>query len=51
LVRVFGLERPGGGETIMPELTTRYGRALAAHFDDQLLDGPSADGDGTLDKE
>jgi len=24
---------------------------LAAHFDDQLLDGPAADGDGTLDKE
>jgi carbonic anhydrase/acetyltransferase-like protein (isoleucine patch superfamily) len=49
--RVFGLERPDAGETIMPELTTRYGHALATHFDDHVLDEPSADGDGTLDKE
>jgi hypothetical protein len=35
--RVFGLERPAPGDTIMPELTLRYGRALATHFDDRLL--------------
>ena len=49
--RVFGLERPGAGETIMPELTMRYGRALAAHFDDHVLAEPSADGDVTPDED
>lgn len=38
---VFGLERPPGAESlgdIMPALTERYGRALAAHRDDRILD-------------
>jgi carbonic anhydrase/acetyltransferase-like protein (isoleucine patch superfamily) len=34
---VFGLERAGQGETIMPEMTRRYARALARHRDDTLL--------------
>ncbi len=36
--QVFGLERPAPGETIMPELTRRYAKALAAHRDDRPLD-------------
>lgn len=36
---VFGLERPPVGETIMPELTRRYGRALGRHRADRILDG------------
>lgn len=35
---VFGLERPPAGETIMPELTRRYARALNKHKDDRILD-------------
>jgi carbonic anhydrase/acetyltransferase-like protein (isoleucine patch superfamily) len=35
---VFGLERAPAGETIMPELTRRYARALGRHKDDQVLD-------------
>lgn len=35
---IFGLERPPAGETIMPELTRRYGRALGSHKGDQILD-------------
>jgi carbonic anhydrase/acetyltransferase-like protein (isoleucine patch superfamily) len=35
---VFGLERAPLGETIMPELTTRYARSLGSHRDDLLLD-------------
>jgi carbonic anhydrase/acetyltransferase-like protein (isoleucine patch superfamily) len=35
---VFGLERPAPGETIMPELTRRYGRALGRHREDRILD-------------
>ena len=35
---VFGLERPPPGETIMPELTRRYAKALARHMDDSILD-------------
>ena len=34
---VFGLERPPSGETIMPELTRRYGRALAEHRRDRTI--------------
>jgi len=34
---VFGLERAPDGETILPELTTRYARALGKHFEDKLL--------------
>jgi hypothetical protein len=34
---VFGLERAAEGETIMPELTRRYGRALGAHRQDHPL--------------
>ena len=37
---VFGLERAPGGETMMPEMTTRYAHALARHFEDRLLDPP-----------
>jgi carbonic anhydrase/acetyltransferase-like protein (isoleucine patch superfamily) len=37
---VFGLERAPDGETIMPEMTTRYAHALARHFEDRLLDPP-----------
>lgn len=35
---VFGLERAPDGETIMPEMTNRYARALGRHFEDKLLD-------------
>ena len=35
---VFGLERAPDGETIMPEMTTRYARALGRHFEDKQLD-------------
>jgi hypothetical protein len=32
---VFGLDRPGDGETIMPEISQRYGRMLSRHRDDR----------------
>jgi carbonic anhydrase/acetyltransferase-like protein (isoleucine patch superfamily) len=35
---VFGLERAPAGETIMPELTRRYARALEKHREDKILD-------------
>ena len=35
---VFGLERPAPGDTIMPEITARYGKALARHKEDRILD-------------
>ena len=35
---VFGLKRAAPGETIMPEVTRRYARGLAAHWDDKPLD-------------
>src|SRR5205807_8801091 len=35
---VFGLERASDGQTIMPEMTTRYARALERHFEDKPLD-------------
>ena len=35
---VFGLERAPAGETIMPELTRRYSRALGRHREDRGLD-------------
>jgi carbonic anhydrase/acetyltransferase-like protein (isoleucine patch superfamily) len=35
---VFGLGREATGETIMPELTRRYAKALLAHRDDRILD-------------
>jgi carbonic anhydrase/acetyltransferase-like protein (isoleucine patch superfamily) len=35
---VFGLKRPADGETIMPELTRRYARFLAAHIDDEAVE-------------
>lgn len=35
---VFGLERVPSGETIMPELTSRYTHALGAHREDKILD-------------
>ncbi len=34
---VFGLERPAEGDTIMPELTRRYAKALARHGDDRII--------------
>lgn len=34
---VFGLERAPKGETIMPELTRRYSRALGGHMNDRIL--------------
>jgi len=36
---VFGLERPKAGETIMPELTSRFGKALGKHMKDKILEG------------
>ena len=36
---VFGLSRPGPGESNMPELTRRYARALARHRNDRMLYG------------
>ena len=38
---VFGLERPKAGETIMPELTSRFGKALGKHMKDKILEGES----------
>lgn len=35
---VFGMERPAAGETLMPEMTRRYAKALAGHLGDQILD-------------
>jgi carbonic anhydrase/acetyltransferase-like protein (isoleucine patch superfamily) len=35
---VFGLERPAPGDTIMPELTRRYAKALAAHRSDREVE-------------
>ena len=35
---VFGLERAATGETIMPELTRRYTKALGKHQGDRTLD-------------
>ncbi|MCI0490984.1 MAG: gamma carbonic anhydrase family protein [Blastocatellia bacterium] len=35
---VFGLDRAPEGETIMPELTRRYARALAKHKEDRIMD-------------
>ncbi len=34
---VFGLPREGDGQTIMPEVSRRYGRALGRHRDDRIL--------------
>ena len=34
---VWGLERAAPGETIMPEMTERYARALGRHDDDRVL--------------
>jgi carbonic anhydrase/acetyltransferase-like protein (isoleucine patch superfamily) len=36
---VFGLTRAAEGESTMPELTRRYGRALGHHRDDRVLPG------------
>lgn len=36
---VFGLPRAAEGESTMPELTRRYGRALGQHRDDRVLPG------------
>jgi carbonic anhydrase/acetyltransferase-like protein (isoleucine patch superfamily) len=35
---VFGLERPAPGESLMPELTARYTRALARHLEDIVVE-------------
>ncbi|MFE1902691.1 gamma carbonic anhydrase family protein [Streptomyces gardneri] len=34
---VFGLERPAEGESLMPAVSERYGRALARHREDRVL--------------
>lgn len=34
---VFGLARAGEGETIMPELASRYSQALSQHHNDQAI--------------
>lgn len=34
---VFGLDRPGDGESLMPAISARFGRALARHTDDRRL--------------
>ena len=36
---IFGLDRPGLGETIMPKLMERYRRFLQTHGEDVALDG------------
>lgn len=36
---IFGLERAAAGESIMPELTRRYTRFLAAHDEDTEVEG------------
>ncbi len=36
---IFGLDRPGLGETIMPKLMERYTRFLETHREDVALDG------------
>jgi carbonic anhydrase/acetyltransferase-like protein (isoleucine patch superfamily) len=41
---VFGLPRAPAGETIMPEMTRRYTRALARHQGDVLLDDEEQSG-------
>ncbi|MDN3297148.1 gamma carbonic anhydrase family protein [Streptomyces ficellus] len=35
---VFGLARPARGESLMPEISRRYGRALGRHRDDRPVD-------------
>jgi carbonic anhydrase/acetyltransferase-like protein (isoleucine patch superfamily) len=34
---IFGVDRPGPGETRMPEMMARYCRALSRHRDDRVL--------------
>ncbi|GAA2991792.1 gamma carbonic anhydrase family protein [Streptomyces fulvorobeus] len=34
---VFGLERPGDGESLMPAISERFGRALGRHGDDRQI--------------
>ena len=41
---VFGLQRAPAGETIMPELTRRYTRALGKHLQDRVLGRAPDDG-------
>ena len=36
---VFGLDRAGEGETLMPELTRRYSQALGQYQEDRAIDG------------
>ncbi len=44
---VFGLARPAEGESLMPEVSRRYGRALGRHRDDRPVeDGRPGDGPG-----
>jgi carbonic anhydrase/acetyltransferase-like protein (isoleucine patch superfamily) len=49
--RVFGLDRAAPGQTIMPELTLRYARALATHFDDHTLPEPVPDDASSAEEE
>lgn len=39
--QVFGLDRAPPGQTIMPELTRRYARALGRHWEDREVEGHS----------
>lgn len=34
---VFGLERPGPGNSLMPGIADRFGRSLARHADDEIV--------------
>ncbi|MET9800484.1 gamma carbonic anhydrase family protein [Streptomyces sp. NPDC006368] len=45
---VFGLARPADGESLMPEISRRYGRALGRHRDDRRVDDgrPGGEPDG-----
>ncbi|MBT2472309.1 gamma carbonic anhydrase family protein [Streptomyces sp. ISL-66] len=39
---VFGLDRPADGQSLMPALTERFGRALGRHRDDRAVEETSA---------
>jgi len=43
---VFGVERPGPGESLMPAVMPRYARALGRHRDDIILEGAIVESEG-----
>lgn len=43
---VFGVERPGPGESLMPAVMPRYARALGRHRDDIILEGAIVESGG-----